>query len=305
MKEDFQLKKEIKNSIKNECVLCGEEDCIRSHSISKRQYLNKISENGHVYGSFREKGIFNLSKISINNASTFFNFCQKCDNIFTELDNKDFEENNEKQIFLMYYRMLSAQVHQIKEEIIFFEKNATNPNIDLHIKQNQLALDKYSQKLKYLNDLFQNEQFNKVHSKVIKLDFTVPFVYFNIVNMLFDFENTNIPENNEIAINIFSQDNFTYVLFMWEKENDDGLLNYANQLNLLDLVDLQFYLTNIITAFPFNFYIKPSIYNSWANKHDFENRIQICAKQYFQFRYHLFNIFLREKKLNIFNIDKI
>ena len=28
----------------------------------------------------------------------------------------------------MYYRMLSAQVHQIKEEIIFFEKNIDNPN---------------------------------------------------------------------------------------------------------------------------------------------------------------------------------
>ena len=168
-----------------------------------------------------------------------------------------------------------------------------------------MGLEKYNKKLDYFKLLLQNEEYDVFNSKVIKFDFEVPFVYFNIINMLFDFECKNNPEKNEIAINIFTQDKSTYIVFIWEQENNNELSNYFKQLESLDLEDLQYYLTNIIMAFPFNFYITPSIYINWTNKDDFENEIEICAKQFFQYRYYLFNIFLREKKLNIFKIGKI
>lgn len=303
MKEDYKLKEEIKASLKYECILCGAKDCIKSHSISKKQYLNKIAEEGHVYGSFREKGMFNLSKISINEASTFNNFCQKCDAIFSELDNKDFDVNNTKQIFIMYYRMLSAQVHQIKEEIIFFEKNIDNPNAKTQVNLRTKALKKYNNKLNYFKELLEKEEYNIFNTKVIMFNFEVPFLYFNIVNMLFDYEGNNIPERNEVVINLFSQGNKTYLVLVWEKENDIYLSKYLNQVISLNQKELQVYITNLIIAFPFNFYIRPSYYLKWTQKCKFECMKEVCSKIFFKYNKFLFNVFLKEEILNIFLLD--
>lgn len=101
MSEVFLHKKEFKkcyHSIdKNNC----NNEVISSHSISKNSSLHKISEGEHVYwrslslkkffnkDMFDFSSIFDIEKISIKKASTFYGFCKYHDNeLFKELMQK-------------------------------------------------------------------------------------------------------------------------------------------------------------------------------------------------------------------------
>lgn len=295
-KGNYQIRKDIKESIKKNCLLCGKEDCIKSHSISKKMYLSKIAEDSHVYGSHRQKGLGKLEYISMNEASTYYNFCQECDKIFSKLDNVEFEETNKEQIFLFYYRILAAQIHQIKEEIIFYKKY----DHTLAVEQNRKTLNKYIPKLKYFSGFLQKKAFDIFNYKLLKLNCNIKFVYFNIINVLYDLNCNEISERNELAISIFSENNTTNILLIWEKANDEYLHNYINQLLALNIETFQRYLTNIMIAFPFNLFIGPKFYLNWMRKDDFEYEINHCAQYYYPYNWLLFNVFLKREKFNLF-----
>lgn len=303
-KKDYQLKKEIKSSIKKECLMCGNSTCIKSHSISKKKYLSKIEEESHVIGNHREKGLINLSKISINDASTFYNFCIDCDKIFYALDNHDFQETSNEQVFLLYYRLLSEQVHQIKEEIIFYEKNNISTNIKKVIESNKIALNKYSNKIDFLNTLLKSKNFDAFECKVIELNFEIKFVYSNIINVPYDMNFGQIKQGNEIAISIFNDNNATKIILVWEKENDKYLSNYVKQLLSLDLIALQYYLTNIIIAFPANFFANPTAYSNWNKKSLFEEEVCYTAENLLKYPQILYNFFLKQQKFNLFKMSE-
>lgn len=305
LKKDYQLEEEIAKSIKKECLLCGKKDCIKSHSISKRKYLLPISEGSHVYGSFRASGIQKLSRIGINEASTFYNFCDDCDKFFAAIDKYNFDESNDEQIFLLYYRALAAQIHQIKEELIFFEKNKSIPTVINHIKNHQLALDTYINKIKTFSESLKQRSFKGFNCKIIEFNRSIAFVYYNILNILYDLNSVPITRGNEIVINIFCENGTTKVLFIWEKVNDIYLSNYIKQLTNMTETELQFYLTNIIIAFPFNFYINPRVYLNWNQKDNFEKEKIQCSDKLLKYNNILFNFFLKQKNVNLFDTNEL
>ena len=98
---------------------------INAHSIQKKGQLEKIAENGHVYGITnnytdmkKNKGRASYKKIGINNISTFLGFCKKHDNeLFEPIDTYSLIPTNQ-QVMLYGYRSLCRE--------LFVKENASN-----------------------------------------------------------------------------------------------------------------------------------------------------------------------------------
>ena len=69
--------------------------------------------------------------------------------------------------------------------------------------------------------------------------------------------------------------------------------------------ELQFYLTNIIIAFPFNFYINPRVYLNWNQKDNFEKEKIQCSDKLLKYNNILFNFFLKQKNVNLFDTNEL
>ena len=299
--EDFEIKNRIKNSVKKKCLFFGA-NIIKAHSISKQRYLSNISENEHVYGLYREKGLGKLKKISTNDASTFYNFCKRCDDIlFDCLDNYAFV-GTEKQIFMMYYRMLSAQIHQIKEEKIFFENLNSDHQFSQEVSKRIKTLQIYLPKLENLNSMILNSMYDFFNFEIISYVGKINFVYFDIINILYDINGKKLADSNEVCFNVFSQNEMTYIVLIWENNNDTFLKGYLEQLKSLSITDLQFYLTNLIAANNFNLFFRPSFYENWKQKNYFNQLINFYASLYTNSETYfiLYNVFLKSKNINLF-----
>ena len=299
--ENFEIKNKIKNSVKRKCLFCGAKS-IKAHSISKQRYLLNISENEHVCGLYREKGLGELRKISTNDASTFYNFCKKCDDkLFDCLDNYAFA-GTEKQIFMMYYRMLSAQIHQIKEEKIFFENLNSDHQFSQEVSKRIKTLQIYLPKLENLNSMILNSMYDFFNFEIISYVGKINFVYFDIINILYDINGKKLADSNEVCFNVFSQNEMTYIVLIWENNNDTFLKGYIEQLKSLSITDLQFYLTNLIAANNFNLFFRPSFYENWKQKNYFNQLINFYASLYTNSETYfiLYNFFLKSKNINLF-----
>lgn len=110
---------------KGSCVLCPE-DSIRSHTISKSNYLKLIAEEGRVlqwsqqWWTENPDDFINLRPIHINDASTFPGFCAAHDgSVFDAIDAKPFQANRQ-QLFLQSFRAHVRELHckQAQLEII-------------------------------------------------------------------------------------------------------------------------------------------------------------------------------------------
>lgn len=296
----FEIIKSIQKSIIHKCICCGNKNCCQSHSISKKMYLSKISENKHVYGNYRQKGVDNFELISINDASSFYNFCNKCDSMFYEIDTKPFSEENKKQLFLIYFRLMSAQVHQLSEEYKVMSKFEFQ-NKDSYLLALSETIKKYKKRIKSLYKNLLDNSFN-INYKIFKIQKQIDFIYANVVNVVYDVKLKFIQNNNEIAIKIFSQDNISYIVFIWETQNDK-LNEFINQLNSFSEKKLLFYITNIIMAFPMNLFITPSKFLKWKYKLIFERIRKFFGKlKIFNHIEYLYMTISQAELLNIFDL---
>ncbi len=101
---------------KGTCLLCPQ-DSIRSHTVSKSNYLKRIEEDGHVlqwrqdWWSKDSEGLMDLRPIRINQASTFPGFCAAHDgSVFEPIDTKPFMAGRD-QLFLQAFRAHVRELH--------------------------------------------------------------------------------------------------------------------------------------------------------------------------------------------------
>jgi hypothetical protein len=93
------------------------EKIVQSHTIQRKRALEKIAKDGHVYGFIKDLNIdamqleLEVSKVSINIASTFNGFCSYHDNLlFHCLDDFEFSPTD-NQAFMITYRTLIRELY--------------------------------------------------------------------------------------------------------------------------------------------------------------------------------------------------
>ena len=93
---------------------------IKAHSIQNSRVLDLLNANGQVIMPQEKvvnKGeipLVGLAEIGRNEASTFTGLCQKHDKeIFSPIDDSEFDINNRQQLFLLAYRSIHKKFHSL------------------------------------------------------------------------------------------------------------------------------------------------------------------------------------------------
>ncbi|TXJ12903.1 YecA family protein [Brachyspira aalborgi] len=259
MSEVFLHKKEFKkcyHSIdKNNC----NNEVISSHSISKNSSLYKISEGEHVYwhslslkkffnkDMFDFSYIFDIGKISIKKASTFYGFCKYHDNeLFKDIDAENINID-ERTAFLLGYRGFVREYYFKELHAIEWNKlrdfikipdflkstfNTVNENFCLSKKYLNKKIEKYF-------DVFKSKDYSSVKYLAFKFSNIPDILFAGAAPILYDFEGNNLENdiNNleNITINAVSYDNGGIIIFQWfdgeqiNKKFIDSLIKIYNK----------------------------------------------------------------------------
>jgi len=109
-----------KLKMNNTCIVryCGNRSIENSHTIQKNGPLKELAENGHLLTpSFSEKtGKIELTKIGVNEASTFPGFCSEHEQMFFSFEQtKSFKEDGH--IALQLYRTVCREIFINKTQV--------------------------------------------------------------------------------------------------------------------------------------------------------------------------------------------
>jgi len=256
---------------------------IQAHTISKSGSLKSISESGHVMGTkpslaqlIKNKGKLTLSKVGINQASTFTGFCSYHDKeLFSPLEDSPITLS-EEQLFLLAYRSLSRELYAKQEttktaELLRQADRGRNIADQISIQMNanaygfgiDLALKELNSIKANMDDMLKNKNFLNVNHCVIELASppkilvsasTQPEFDFN-GNRLQDFGNVN-QMMSHIIFNCISYDEGGCFVFSWLDDSDKVCSSFIDSLINLGEQDI----SNALVRFCYSF-----AENTWAS----------------------------------------
>lgn len=216
---------------------------IKAHSISNKGSLSSISQKNHVYGFKMGFQGLEFTKIGVNNASTFYGFCKKHDDLlFSSFEKSNFEKTS-KQLFDLCYRAICQEHYTVLRTIDLFKeiKKTIDIGYDL-IEQIELQISINSQI--YFHDLgikyseYYKKQLEKKYSQlhhedclkhyIFELDKNYPkFQSSSCFNLEFDLNGQRLQnldkayiQSKNIFINCISLQSKGYFIISWFKEND-------------------------------------------------------------------------------------
>ena len=274
-----------KDRNENECLFKGiaikcknQENCKtnteKNHLIPKSSYLKRISSNRKVLiFDFENKDYINngrkLLKRNIRRANTFHVLCGAHDKyLFSEIENgKVFDENNEKQLFQFALR---AFIFSLSESIMkhkfqdIMKGNISNRIASTHLKINKKTLEDYK-------NLLQNQKWDGIESKVIKLDRKSNFISCIYIKPNYGFIFPIRFTSCNISINIFPDNNKTIIILSYLKGNimAKAAKRYCNKMvDLAKKNEDKFvrYINKFIAAFDHNIAICPEFWENLSEK---------------------------------------
>lgn len=274
-----------KESKIKECFYFDHTKCsdtiIKAHSIQKNKILNRISENGMVVAFDSSRLPFiDIKELGKSKASVFTGFCGYHDNeLFKEIENKSYE-NTPLQNFLYAYRAFAKETHAKKEvkkliddfSQIYNFKSPVKSEISRQLSANlntALTMDK-----DFINDEFKygfiQNDYSKLLTKTITLDYAVNFTVATAITPIYDIIGKKINDLKNIKkplnflfINIFPEEDKTYLLFSWFRYSNSVYRKWFYQfLNLTEQQRTNF-LNRFIPLQAENFYISPRLWNIW------------------------------------------
>lgn len=264
--------KQAKSAVKG-CYIPGcREKPIRSHSISKRQVLDRISENGKVIMLDTNYLITcNSIEVGVNQATTLKCFCGKHDReIFSAIDNHPYTMGNRKQEFLFAFRAAAREYYSKLAAVYTLNDSPKETAIDdIQIGQ-LLSVKDQGATRKILVDTLFKDKFNVIDTSCIILNNEYPLVACSSFNM--EVSNTGklindvTPNGYDQAmkpcfLNLFPQNGKTYCLLSYLHRHRRDYL-FLKELANLSEVEKKVVISNILVNYVENFAVRPSYWNS-------------------------------------------
>lgn len=268
------------------CLYFDKSECsdviIKSHTIQKKRSLQLIAENGHVLGFSKNYNVDEysspivLSRIGINEASTFYGFCKTHDNkLFHPIDDFEFEPTDE-QVYLLTYRtfikelyskMADVDSHSTMDEFLGKIDNLPTPfrdNVESHYMGAEWGKQDNYHFASLMFNHIKGKNFSGIKYIMLEID-TIPEVMVSgLITPEFDYENNRIQDlllveyQKNFALNIFSDGSKGIILLSWLDDFDvepfvESLFKQDDYLN--KIIEIGF-------TFSENIYLKESWYNS-------------------------------------------
>lgn len=296
-KEDFgKLYKVMKeqSKIKN-CLHPDIQNCsskiIKAHSIQNSKILKSISDNGKVFMPY-PKNYEPFNKHSIwgrKEATTFTGFCGYHDTtVFSPIENNTFNKS-EKHCFLYSYRSWALSYHRKREAVklfqLLFRKKPSLIKKDAFMKtlySNKTAVRDIEYYKRIFNKCIIKNEWNSFEHLVWELPLTIKFAANGISAITHDLKGKELQSllNNNIRtkyiiFSIFPEENHTYCIFSWTKEDNSIYQNFIKQMKNLNQINQKKFLNNFIAMECENIVINPVCWDNMMTKQqeDFMDRI--------------------------------
>lgn len=218
-----------------------------AHSIQRRKILRSIAENDSVKQFRINRYDQNLNQ-PIRFASTFYGFCNNHDRIFDPIEKKDYSAD-EEQNFLFAYR---ASVHSSHIKLVFNE----------YYDFGNQAINDINNTKRIFNDSILINDYSRIKTDVIELDFEYPIAVSTKSDLEFDFKGNEIKHSNTRMENFFltvlPQNGKTFVLFSYFKDDTSLYGDIINQIRNRRKIESD--LSVLIAGHCENVFFKPTYY---------------------------------------------
>lgn len=253
----------------------------RAHAIQNNKILINVSDNGELIALNGKSNLFFQApeKQGRKVASTFWGFCDYHDTIvFEPIENYDYDKSL-FQTFLYTYRTFSW--HYYLKEAQMNKNIFIQENTKLDLKDNEFFVGtqlgiKDNEKLKEkFDNAILNKDYSLINYYVWEIPFKVEFSCCSMVQLFYDLlgkkinnyediDNINKPLKN-IFINIFPENNKSYCIFSWIKE-DTEYEDFIQQFSKLTLKNKINYLNNLLPKETDNIFINPRLWKKWGEE---------------------------------------
>lgn len=239
------------NSRIRRCFHFDNENCadkIKSaHSLQRNGVLNllekEIKGNRFLYSLGRPKFVnpfrfYGFEKIGRRTASTFDGFCDLHDSqVFSPIENKKFDPENTKHLFLVSYRAYAKEYHA-KIEL----KKASDPNNGIINKSkgiesfsfqtgSSLVVKEMTIEKKRLNEMLKNEDYTSLEYMTYSIEYLAPIACSATVSPYFTYlgKRVNDPKNSSnrfqrIMITVLPSVDETHIVLACFREDDRSLV---------------------------------------------------------------------------------
>ena len=261
-----------------QCGSQGKHKTEENHLIPKSSYLERISYGEKVLvfdfenRDYIKKNGRKLVERNIKKANTFRVLCGAHDKyLFDEIENgKVFDENNKKQLFQFALR---AFIFSLSEKMMKdnFE-NIMKDDVSNKVAKVNLKID--NERLECYKSLLQNQEWDGIEAKVIKLNRKSNFISCVYTKPNYGFVFPIRFTGCGISFNIFPDNDRTIIILSYLKEDimAKDAERYCNKLvNLAEKNEEKFvrYMNKFIAAFDHNIAICPAF---WENLNEKEQK---------------------------------
>lgn len=278
------------------CIYNTEGNCheliINAHSVQNHKILDKLQVENHVYSMAHDMKSFggaNLKLVGRNEVTTAKCFCKKHDTeLFKNIEIEAFEGRKD-QLFMFAYRAFAKSYYDRLQSMRGMEKLFTmKPQffdeymvVMNQVRGSKLTIIDNERLRKLFNDCIKEENYDLLSNYIIELDYEIGFATSFMIPLSYDLNEKMINDMDDIInpymknlfLSVFPDEDRSYILLSWLKEDDEFYLQFAYDLKEIYLKDKeQFYtiMNNLLTQEVDNYAISPLLIEKWTEEQKIE-----------------------------------
>ncbi|MGO1356903.1 YecA family protein [Alkalibacterium gilvum] len=262
--------KECNHPNKTECS----DKIINAHSIQNNRIIKQLSENGIVYMNKAKssKPFALFTKWGRKEATTFTGFCNYHDKItFHPIEDYNFNGSDEH-IFLHTYRCMIHNFHEKREYTIFSDSLTGTHSLGMNSAASDIGIGFKSavKDFLYVKDIFDsgllNRDYSILHYIIWEFDYPISFAGSSFEAPTKDLYNNKIQNlrildtrASHIYITIFPENDKSYCIISWLKEDSMKLESLTEQLSGLDFLEKRHFLNRQLVKNSDNLVFSPKL----------------------------------------------
>jgi hypothetical protein len=264
-----------------------------AHALQNHRILSKLSIDGHVWMLNFKKNpiiinysksdidiIFEIDKVSVNQATTSTCFCNRHDDlVFADIEKPgcDFDPGNDKQKFIFAYKAFIFEYYRHLIAIKTFQKQVKE--IPSSLKKNEIIsyYREIQQKLvemEYYKCFFDNGIMNTdyrgLETAVVEIPYEIKFANFACISPEYDLNGKKVAlidkksgRMKRVFLTIFPAESKSYIILSYLCEDRASFTEYKNQLLNKDQQIVKLYFNYMLPLYSENIVLSPRLWNAW------------------------------------------